>query len=395
MGETMSEMPSPANVLKNSPVANMALASKELFHSNFLAWVFGQYPSTLNALLKNTDVPGVSEDAKLEIGREEHNFDLIIRIDDDRLLIIENKLKSLPDASQLQRYTEKATQLGKDKRRTDRILLTLTHNDWSRLPSRPDGWHCADYDKLGCSLPPLIPTDAKPYYDAIIRDYALFIRTLAQIAADESGDIWNRAGSQIDGEESRSWLTAHKLNDLFGKRQGQYVALQVYEALSHRLKSRIVWQQNSTKNLDAGQVNVYSNFSNSQPSVGVHFALSKTLCPDGATPVGVGFQVQGSQFRSFLEWPKPGPISNKTHEIARRIFSDSDCPTTFWTPGQGSAGRLDQCKFGVHFHYRYTRLEDPEKTHLDELADKLAQDALRLLDDLPKIERVFSNHLES
>src|SRR6202021_318629 len=36
--------------LRNSPLFNLSLASKELFHSNFLAWLLEQYPNQVGPL---------------------------------------------------------------------------------------------------------------------------------------------------------------------------------------------------------------------------------------------------------------------------------------------------------------------------------------------------------
>ncbi|MDZ7790289.1 MAG: PD-(D/E)XK nuclease family protein [Xanthomonadales bacterium] len=403
--------------LERSPIANISLASKELFHSNFLAWAFNTYPTTLNAILDCAGLSARSSDESVEVTREEQNLDLVVRIGGSRLVVIENKLKSLPYSEQLRRYEEKAGKLDSGREDPEFVLLTLTSDDCDRIPLSLGRWECVDYGTLTKSLLDYIPDNADAYHREIVRDYAQFVGELVRIANDESRHVWNRAGSKIDGEALPAWLTKHKLHDLFGKRQGQIVAAKVYEEVTRNFANTVHWQH-SPKDVGSHQITIYSGFTNSQPLVGVFYALGGLPCPavDEAPPVGVGFQVQGDQFRSYVEWPKPGRLAqkpvgrdlpSKTAAIAWDLFCDERCPESFWTPKQKSGAEKqnadsgktksrykEQCRFGAPFQYRYRPLSKGGDTRvaLNALAETLAERTIALLNDLKRIESLLQEH---
>ena len=106
--------------LKDNPVFQMSLSSKELFHSNIIAWLLeekvgdGSPSENAKALSKlfapkDTDL---NDYKVLTVLREKHNFDLLVVFkkndsDDFRFVVVENKLKSLPRQDQLKEYSDK------------------------------------------------------------------------------------------------------------------------------------------------------------------------------------------------------------------------------------------------------------------------------------------------
>ena len=103
--------------LKDNPVFQMSLSSKELFHSNIIAWLLeekvgdGSPSENAKALSKlfapkDTDL---NDYKVLTVLREKQDFDLLIVFkkndtDDFRFVVVENKLKSLPRQDQLKEY---------------------------------------------------------------------------------------------------------------------------------------------------------------------------------------------------------------------------------------------------------------------------------------------------
>lgn len=84
--------------LKESPLYAMSLGGRELYHSNFWAWLMRKYPGFINVFFENIETDGV------KITREEKNHDLTIHTKNNKIYIIENKIKSLPSKEQLDRY---------------------------------------------------------------------------------------------------------------------------------------------------------------------------------------------------------------------------------------------------------------------------------------------------
>lgn len=129
--------------LKTSPMFNLSLSSNELFHSNFLYWIWKAdqetFKSIINKLIGENDYWEKNWDNKnIEVRREYKNFDLSIvevcsNTDDSKkdsntteyktqdvhgdyntdgliLFVLENKVKSIPYAQQLLKYNNKIDQ---------------------------------------------------------------------------------------------------------------------------------------------------------------------------------------------------------------------------------------------------------------------------------------------
>ena len=116
--------------LKTSPMFNLSLSSKELFHSNFLYWIWKLNPNAFKCLiakLLNVSPDSLKWGDKWEVVREYNSFDLCVKNCDeeshdedtgarkinygDVLLVIENKVKSIPYKGQLHKYVNKVKEL--------------------------------------------------------------------------------------------------------------------------------------------------------------------------------------------------------------------------------------------------------------------------------------------
>ena len=163
------------NLIENlgkSTMFHMSLGSKELFHSNFLHWIsiinWNAFLQIMHDLagLKEGEVfwwekegvwdchekPYHPDNNNIEVRREFHNFDLSIYIFDSEkefdespcsednnseenkgkwipVLILENKMKSLPYEEQLERYTQKAF----DEWRTGEKIKTEARNSQDKV----------------------------------------------------------------------------------------------------------------------------------------------------------------------------------------------------------------------------------------------------------------------
>ena len=89
------------NKLSNNAMFNVSLTSRELFHTNFWAWMLRKYPKVFTPVF----YPEYNKKDKIEVLREYKNIDLFLKIG-DKSIIIENKLKSLSDKNQLERYNK-------------------------------------------------------------------------------------------------------------------------------------------------------------------------------------------------------------------------------------------------------------------------------------------------
>lgn len=234
----------PINDLKNSTTFHMSLGSKELFHSNFLHWLsiidwdaFLQIMRDLAGGKKFWWETGCNaycpQNNNLEVRREHHSFDLSIYILVEEntkngktsqkwipVLILENKVKSIPYKEQLDKYQGKAEAewRKKDKlsgRKITFILLSL----WKgTLPDQAyQGWNHNSYEDLANLMSNLQFTNKKPLDQDIITDYIGFINALSQLA----NNSW-KLQKETTWDEVYPWKTTKYSSD-------QYVKLRIHD----------------------------------------------------------------------------------------------------------------------------------------------------------------------
>jgi hypothetical protein len=88
------EEPSLAQIieaLKASPLFSLSLSSKELFHSNFLAWLCETYPVIVGRLLSECLTRRPTTAVVVKALREWKNLDLVLEYPGGEL-VIENKV---------------------------------------------------------------------------------------------------------------------------------------------------------------------------------------------------------------------------------------------------------------------------------------------------------------
>ena len=124
--------------IEKSPMFQLSLGSKELFHTNFLYWLWKAEP---NAFWRIMGSFGIKTDDKgsLVVKREWEHFDLSIvhvtnkqknrkdgerEIVDNIVAVIENKVKSIPRIKQLENYNKEIEKVNKDNE-CKKILLAL------------------------------------------------------------------------------------------------------------------------------------------------------------------------------------------------------------------------------------------------------------------------------
>lgn len=188
--------------LKKSPMFNLSLSSKELFHSNMLAWI-AEDEETKDLFVEILELFGVANNKATEIAekirkdeymvlREYKNFDLCIcekvpapntvkgYKEGQILLVLENKFKSIPYKAQLEKYQQRAYDLNKPKAYPHFVLLSLTQNayefNFKQKTFSVNGcdWHYVSYEKYAELL--LNDSSVKDFKREVIKDYANYIK---------------------------------------------------------------------------------------------------------------------------------------------------------------------------------------------------------------------------
>ena len=239
----MTNKPSSFDLLKKSVTFNMSLGSKELFHSNFLYWISQTnqdfFLDIMRDLAGHPNIHFWWEESNFEVKREYHNFDLCICIkyennskkanrEDNILmpvLILENKMKSLPTKMQLEKYTKNAFELNKKTEKVNNrtnitfILLSLLDSDIDTkvsLDHKDYFWEKKNYENLYNAF------KASEYKEQlkglaldIVNDYMKFIDSLSNLAKNDwsfkSNDSFNR--KLIFPDKDLEELRIHDIRD--------------------------------------------------------------------------------------------------------------------------------------------------------------------------------------
>ena len=217
--------------LEHSSMFHLSLGSKELFHSNFLYWLSivdwdafilvarklaGVECFWWEYLYKRSDDRDENE---IEVRREFHNFDLSIYVCVNReppkegsmevketwipVLVLENKIKSLPRYEQLQEYTTKAVNEWKKKKHKKEletlwreqpisfVLLSLFIDEEFKTdcqykekekPLFEVNWVKRNYHNLHDCLNNIHLEDESCLNQKILNDYRQFINALHELA---------------------------------------------------------------------------------------------------------------------------------------------------------------------------------------------------------------------
>jgi hypothetical protein len=162
--------------LLKSVMFNLSLSSKELFHSNFLAYLINNDNNVLNYLFNDFVKFNLEENIMVE--REKDNFDLLI-YDNQNCLIIENKVKSIPNITQLVEYEKKAKSKYK---KFDRkfILITIYEPNDLNLDD-VENWIILNYDAVLNGLKRYSADIFNIYLKEVILDYINFMDSFIKL----------------------------------------------------------------------------------------------------------------------------------------------------------------------------------------------------------------------
>lgn len=220
-----------AENLTQSPMYNLSLSDKELFHSNFLAWLGindDTKPFFLKVIKKLSGIDLKQYNKQYNnwtVLREYKNFDLCIKKDNDYILVIENKVKSIPRKDQLDKYVKKIDDLKGNKENTNDtkfLLLTLVdefpHKDDINKENKEKGgcWQIKTYNDLAniMDMDKNKSLVKDSYFKLLLNDYKVFIENMNALAG-----IWLSDTNKEAFAKTFDFKGLEKLSDLYTKIQ--------------------------------------------------------------------------------------------------------------------------------------------------------------------------------
>ena len=281
--------------LKKSPLYNLSMANKELFHSNFLAWFGNQYKDEFKVLMNKLLGKNVLEDNNFSIEREYKHFDICVKVNGNEIILIENKVKSVPTSEQLDGYRNEVK-----NKECKFILLTMTQE--LQDLSNADGWTVISYRKLSENMSDHL-NDC--YHSSLLEDYRNYVNNLQDII-----EIYDKE-ENYNSKPKDNRLKELGIHDICGKRKAQTLYKKLCEACSNK-NIDIVSDLN-----DLSDNNIYIGwgYTNSTPLIEVKFKPRFKPSKDVSDVVII--QIQGKQYRHAVEFfckGNDGMITSKNNE---------------------------------------------------------------------------------
>ena len=376
--------------LAGSAMFNFSLASKELFHSNFLAWLCELYPSLVGPIFARFTMGACPSCDKLKVLRERRNFDLTIKFPNGESLIVENKVKSIPSEEQLKEYSDKVA--GKEKEHTGFLLLSLTRPSFFQSGDGPfqvngTAWHFLSYKELARQLEPTKDRIAAldKYHGELVEDYLGFVRSLDAIASHISVK-WDDDEDDFFRDEERELLGNIRLRDLMDKIRYAQLDEKIKEGL--RAEGCYVVPKEDDLN-NAGDFAAHAAFYRGEAT-----CEFKYLARAGDNPVYLSVMLQGNALKVFVGVPK-------SKDAAKRLATELVKPRAggkLWFDFASIGGdRQEMPVKGFNQYvgtwlYRYKRIEKSSPKALVQVfmhyarAIRDAEDAIR-----NEIERAYES----
>lgn len=332
--------------LNQSPIFNLSLSSMELFHSNFLYWFGVRYPHHLGSIFYDYLNEKPNETNEIIIDREKRNIDLYLKYSNEQEVLIENKVKSIPNRSQLISYSKKNPN-------KNYVLLSLSKPTFLNGVNKyiiEDGkevWHYLSYSSLKEKLETIAPQIEDPYDKFILEDYIEFLNGLTKI--NEVCEVEQTDYFNFNTTENYRLLQNIRMHDLYLKSKYEKLAYLLYEELTERKESK-------DKLLDFGMpfkdvtaekpIFIGSGMTRSQGLLDFKYRITKNLA--------LGIQIQGDSYRLVVEGEKAEKIKDKIdNEKLWFDFSSSFPDKKVYLKGR----TYDNfCQFGNTFFYRSIKL---------------------------------------
>lgn len=337
------------DVLTQSPIFQMSLSSKELFHSNFIAWLAEKYPDEMSKVF------GANGRVK-KVEREKKNIDLTLHLSNGKKIIIENKVKSIPYADQLNRYNKACS-------KTDIfILLTLIEPAFDQQTA--PNWSFLHYEQFVDNLKKkLIESGAviNTYHQKLVEDYISFVSSLVGISN------LCRVGSDTSTtykvtNEINEALKGLRINDLIQKMrisEIEYLLRNRPSLLGLKIGEGIKPHNNEQTQL--GKFGLASGFTRGSGLLDLKYVYSKEPF------VLIGVQLQGSQLRCFVESDDLEVSEKSLAELKTTWidpFIERMCSNSAFF--EKSQSKKPYCRFGA-FLYQYVKVK--ESVTVNELLD--------------------------
>lgn len=402
--------------LKNNPIFHLSLSSKELFHSNFLAWL--AVDKKTQALFKKILYTWLGEDTFdyntdcMEVKREYKNFDFSIceKITNDKesktgriRLVLENKFKSIAYKAQLENYQKKVDALNEEADKaqckaklklnsakfenwkenaklpkTKYILLTLAEDFLDKEAVKESGWIIVTYANYSKTLHDNLDLVKDKFYKELLEKYCEFIDAFYTYTNNCLEQIKYTDNWEILKNEDFSSL---RCNDIWQKLVMHQCALQLAKKLEKKFgkdfqptiitSDQEIWGENGTENKDKLFMRV--SYYHGEALLELKYLIPQkgifVLQQQGNHPLRAG----------FLDMLSKKPKYSKKHDTKNwneetdRIIRGAKLATMVPPKKVESEDKPRYNSFGVFYYNDLNTVTKNIENTLDDMIDKINQ----------------------
>ena len=301
--------------LKESPLFALSKCSNELAHTNFWVWLIEEFVVDNKHIFIEAFVPDfykkkyVFDGAEREIGHRDLTLYCHAEGEDEKTkcYIVENKIKAIPEAEQLQTYQKEVGSAF-----IEGILTGI--ND--TLDSKPYGWSFISHREIAERMEQILNTkkvdaDKKKVIEQYIQD----IRNISNII--NTGI--NNAGDMYEWEVEKE-VDDIKLGDILLKQLGCNFAKEI--------RAKIEEEKNSLRS-SWGLPFVRTDFNNKKATITIVYKESDKRGeePSEEDEFGrLGVQIEGKQFRIY---GGRGPRGEEKLKAADTLYKEFEKRTWF------------------------------------------------------------------
>ncbi len=254
--------------LRKSLVYQMSLGSMELFHSNIWKWLIDFDHKMAKIFFPEIDINNI-----VSIEREERKRDITIHLNNGKIYIIENKIKSLPNLKQLDDYQENAKELFIEGLLTGIVpSIDLNGRPWKFLA------YSDISERIRIEVSNMSSEIIKKNID-IILEYCEFIKDINQLF----NNYLIKNHNKLSYECGNLWKI--KLDDIYKKLKADQFA-------------KYIKNNNNITNLEeiGYTLDIWTGYSNKNAIIDVRYIKKNHLC--------IGIQIQGNQYRIIAQRDK-------------------------------------------------------------------------------------------
>jgi len=324
--------------LELNPVFHMSQGSRELFHSDLIAYYIRHHRTAfVSQMIKNLPQQAAVIESPLRPLREVNNLDLLVPLSDNAWLVIENKVKSLPRRDQLEKYArlEKSLQIRLKAKTVFFSILCMSKPRFFTPGSEfrcQEGqtWQFLSYGSVAAAMRNVFQ-GVTSFDGQLALRYASFIEDLVAlykvVELTESEDF-------LRINKFYEVLRAHRIHDLVLKWRVDQLAAVLEESFGD--------SSDLTKNIE-------TSFSRGTAILDVKWPL-----PSRSSSISFGIQLQSNSLKLFVD----GMPKDQAMYFLRPMDGWADFePAERIVSLRRPKSKKDLNKYGSSFFYRYVLLD--------------------------------------